>query len=61
MEKNTMYKYKNNKSRNWSCCPMGTMRDGTVVECYYYGIITLKECSECEVRNDTRIVKKIEK
>ena len=55
-----MYKYKNNKE-NWTCCPYGTMRDGTVVECYYFGIITLKECSECKVRNDIKIKKEKKK
>ena len=52
-----MYKYKNKKD-GWSCCPMGTMRDGSVVECYYFGIVTLKYCSECDVRKDKKIVKK---
>ena len=53
-----MYKYKHNNNGNWSCCPMGTLRDGTVVECHWFGIVTLKECSECTVRKDKKIVKK---
>ena len=55
-----MYKFnKSNKTnKKWNCCPLGTMRDGTVVECYYYGIVTLKECSECEVRKDNVKIQK---
>lgn len=52
-----MYKYKSDKS-NWTCCPMGCIRDGTVVECYWFGLVTLKDCSECEVRKDKNIIKK---
>ena len=49
-----MYKMRKD---NVSCCPMGHMHDG-VVECYYYGVVTLKECSECSVRKDKNIVRK---
>lgn len=51
-----MYKYKRNKE-NISCCPFGHQHDG-LVECYYFGNVTLKECSKCTVRNDRKIVKK---
>lgn len=52
-----MYKYKSNNSK-LTCCPMGTLRDSSVVECYWFGVVTLKECSECKVRKDKKIVKK---
>lgn len=52
-----MYKYKSSNNK-WTCCPMGTLRDSSVVECYWFGIVTLKECSECKVRKDKKIIKK---
>lgn len=53
-----VYKYKNNDKNNWTCCPMGCMRDSTVVECYHFGKVTLKYCSECTVRKDNKIIRK---
>lgn len=52
-----MYKYKTN-DKKVTCCPLGTYRDKDVVECYYYGIVTLKECGSCKVRSDNSFVKK---
>lgn len=55
-----MYKYFNNndKEKKMKCCPMGTYRGGNVVECYHFGLVTLKECGKCDVRKDNTIVKK---
>ena len=55
-----MYKYKNNNTGKWTCCPMGTLRDSSVVECHWFGIVTLKECSECDVRKDSKRINKME-
>lgn len=51
-----MYKFSKNK-KNMSCCPMGSLHDG-IVECYYFGIVKLEDCSKCTVRKDKKIVKK---
>ena len=52
-----MYKYKNSKSNENSCCPMGNMHDG-IVECYWFGVVKLEECSNCIVRKDKLKIKK---
>lgn len=54
-----MYKYKNKKDNvSWSCCPLGTVRDSNVIECYYYGLVRKDYCQNCKVRKDNLIVKK---
>ena len=49
-----MYKMRKN---NVTCCPMGHMHDG-IVECYWFGVVTLKDCAKCEVRKDKKMIKK---
>ena len=46
-----MYKFKRNNHIKGSCCPLGTMHDN-IVECYWFGVVTLKDCAKCSVRND---------
>ena len=54
-----MYKYKNNKNNgNLSCCPMGSYRGNDVVECYWFGNVTLGDCQTCTVRKDKQKIKK---
>lgn len=54
-----MYKYKgNSESKDLSCCPMGSLRDSNVVDCYYYGLVKLDDCSKCTVRKDKNIIVK---
>ena len=52
-----VFMYKMGKKNNERCCPLGTMHDG-VVECYWFGVVTLKDCAECSVRKDKNIVRK---
>ena len=49
--------YKMRKKSNVRCCPLGTMHDG-VVDCYWFGVVTLNECAKCTVRKDKNIVRK---
>lgn len=53
---NMMYRMKKRKD-NVSCCPLGCMHDG-IVECEWYGLVTLKDCAECIVRKDKSVVLK---
>lgn len=45
----------NEKNRKIECCPYGYFRDKSVVDCYYYGIVTYSFCSKCEVRKSRKI------
>ena len=45
------------QSKSKGCCPMGFMHDG-VVECYWFGVVSLTDCAECTVRKDKNIVVK---
>ena len=38
------------KIKKIDCCPYGYFRDSSVVDCYYYGIVTYTFCRNCEVR-----------
>lgn len=49
-----MYKMRKN---NVTCCPLGSMHDG-VVECYWFGVVTLKDCARCTVRKDKNMIRK---
>ena len=51
----TMYKMR--KKSNVRCCPLGSMHDG-VVDCYWFGVVSLNECAKCTVRKDKNIVRK---
>lgn len=51
-----MYRINRSKS-NYSCCPFGYQHDG-LVNCYYFGNVTLEYCSKCTVRKDKNIVRK---
>ena len=54
-----MFRYKtNNSDKDLSCCPMGSYRGNDVVECYWYGLVTLKDCGECTTRKDKQNIKK---
>ena len=53
MKMNKKYNYKDDIK--WNCCPMGTMHDG-IIECYYYGIVKIKECNKCSYRKNDKIV-----
>ena len=33
------------------CCPMGTLRNDGVVECYWYGVVTTSFCKKCMIEN----------
>ncbi|MBP5422928.1 MAG: hypothetical protein J6Y78_10860 [Paludibacteraceae bacterium] len=46
------------KKRNVNCCPMGTNRGNGVVECHWFGLVTLKDCAECDVRKDKNMIRK---
>ena len=50
MKYNQMKKYKKIK-----CCPYGYLRDESVVDCYYFGIITYYFCENCDVRKRQEI------
>lgn len=50
--------YKMSKKRNVNCCPMGTNRGNGVVECHWFGLVTLKDCAECDVRKDKNMIRK---
>lgn len=51
-----MNKHKiNDNNVLWNCCPMGTLRDDSVVDCYYYGFVTVPFCEKCDVRKDGKI------
>ena len=51
-----MYKY--NKNKKVKCCPMGTDRGTGVVDCYWFNLVTLKDCAKCEVRKDKDMIRK---
>lgn len=54
-----MYKFKGNKRDvSLSCCPMGFYRGNDVVECYWFGNVTLNDCQICTVRKDKQKIKK---
>lgn len=36
----------------WIGCPMGTMTDNKI-ECYYFGIVEIKDCNRCKTRNSS--------
>ncbi len=50
-----MYKYKNKEKP--SICPMGELIDG-LVNCYWFGKVTLMDCDKCTVRKDLKMIKK---
>lgn len=52
-----VYKMRMNKGRI-KCCPYGTYRGNNVVECYYFNIVSLKDCAECTVRKDKNMIGK---
>lgn len=33
----------------WNTCPMGFFHDG-LIECYYFGIVKIKDCNKCNYR-----------
>lgn len=50
-----MYKYKNKKQL--INCPMGTLCDG-LVDCYWFGKVTLMDCEKCTHRTDNKFINK---
>ena len=51
-----MYKY--NKNKKVKCCPMGNDRGNGVVDCYWFNLVTLKDCAKCTVRKDKNMIRK---
>lgn len=49
--------YRMRRKSNVRCCPLGTMHDG-VVDCYWFGVVSLKECAKCTVRKDKNMIRK---
>ena len=46
-----MLKRKNDyRFGEWEKCPMGTFNENNKIECYYFGIIEIKDCNECKRR-----------
>lgn len=53
-----MYKVKSNHKDKGSPCSMGSLVNG-FVECYWFGTVSLSECSECSVRKDNKLITKV--
>lgn len=45
----------NGNYKKLECCPYGYFRDKSVVDCYYYGLVTTSFCIDCEVRKKNKI------
>lgn len=49
-----MNKIKNNEQKI-KCCPMGYMRDESVIDCYYFGLVTYNFCKDCDYRKTNKL------
>ncbi len=53
-----MYKFRKKTHEEWGCCPMGTNKANNTIDCYYYGLVTMSFCNNCDVRKDKKKIKK---